>query len=347
MYASLPLSCPSRVVCDAARGLGDAEVEDARDAVGRRRGRSAATRRGGRCSSGSPCSLLASCAACRPCEHAAMMVAHDAAAIGALVLRGGRAQQRRESDSPCTYSMTRSTVPLSATTSSVGTTLGWRMRAARRASSRNIETNSGSLANCGCSRLMATARAKPRGPDEPAEVHGRHAARRDLVVDRVPIDLRRRLTPRVIRWGRLPRARYGSLPPPRMSSNARSNSSSAPTAAARIGASARPSQPADALLHVAEARDQRARPAGSTRARACSSASPRRPRRSRSRGPSPGPGVRSGACRPRMKASMASLMLPRSIWIIPIIEWQTHSRFGSRAAMSNSRMASSSRPISL
>ena len=39
----------------------------------------------------------------------------------------------------------------SATTSSVGTTLGWRMRAARRASSRNIDTNSGSAESRGAS----------------------------------------------------------------------------------------------------------------------------------------------------------------------------------------------------
>ena len=89
------------------------------------------------------------------------------------------------SDSPCTYSMTRKSSPAVATTSSVGTTFGWRMRAARRASSRNIETNSGSSANCGCSRLMATVRAKPDRAEQPPEVDGRHAARRDLLVERV------------------------------------------------------------------------------------------------------------------------------------------------------------------
>ena len=31
-----------------------------------------------------------------------------------------------------------------------------------------------------------------------------------------------------------------------------------------------------------------------------------------------------------MNASMASFRLPRSSWIIPIIEWHTHARFGSR-----------------
>ena len=38
------------------------------------------------------------------------------------------------------------------------------MRAARRASSVNIETNSVAFANWGCSRLMATVRAKPIEP---------------------------------------------------------------------------------------------------------------------------------------------------------------------------------------
>ena len=70
----------------------------------------------------------------------------------------------RESDSPCTYSITRKSSPSVATTSSVGTTFGCRMRAASLASSRNIETNSGSFACCGWRRLMATVRAKPACP---------------------------------------------------------------------------------------------------------------------------------------------------------------------------------------
>ena len=40
----------------------------------------------------------------------------------------------------------------------------WRMRAARRASSTNTETNSGSFANWAWSRLIATVREKPTGP---------------------------------------------------------------------------------------------------------------------------------------------------------------------------------------
>ena len=52
------------------------------------------------------------------------------------------------------------------TTSSVGTTLGWRIRAASRASSRNIETNSGVAADEGISRdghgNYDRARSRPR-----------------------------------------------------------------------------------------------------------------------------------------------------------------------------------------
>src|SRR5579884_4320855 len=42
------------------------------------------------------------------------------------------------------------------------------MRAARRASSRNIWMNSGSRARCGCSRLIATNRWNPPTPDRRA-----------------------------------------------------------------------------------------------------------------------------------------------------------------------------------
>ncbi len=83
---------------------------------------------------------------------------------GGCAARRAAAAGSCESDSPCTYSMTRKSSPSLATTSSVGTTLGCRMRAARRASSRNMATNSGSSANCGCRRLMATVREKPTGP---------------------------------------------------------------------------------------------------------------------------------------------------------------------------------------
>src|SRR5579884_591309 len=60
--------------------------------------------------------------------------------------------------------MTTKSSPSAAMTSSVETTFWCRTRAARRASSMNIATNSGSFAYCGCSRLMATVRANPAGP---------------------------------------------------------------------------------------------------------------------------------------------------------------------------------------
>ena len=67
-------------------------------------------------------------------------------------------------DSPCTYSITKTSSSPLSTTSSVGTTLGWRMRAARRASSMNIALNSGSLSKWGCRHLTATTRENPTGP---------------------------------------------------------------------------------------------------------------------------------------------------------------------------------------
>jgi len=54
------------------------------------------------------------------------------------------------------------------------------MRATRRASSRNIRLNIGSLAKCGCSRLIATTRAKSLAPMiRPRWIRG-HPAARDL-----------------------------------------------------------------------------------------------------------------------------------------------------------------------
>ena len=89
--------------------------------------------------------------------------------------------------------MTRKSSPSVATTSSVGTTFGWWMRAARRASSRNIETNSGILARTAdVRRLIATVRAKPPGR---AGARGgpRHPAGGDELVELVSTDDERRL----------------------------------------------------------------------------------------------------------------------------------------------------------
>ena len=74
-------------------------------------------------------------------------------------------RQSAASESPRTNSITMKSSPCSATTSSVGTTFGCCTRAASQASSRNIVTNSGSFAYCGCSFLIATVREKPTGPE--------------------------------------------------------------------------------------------------------------------------------------------------------------------------------------
>ena len=189
MYASLPLSCPSRVVCDARRPPSRRRSRATRATPSAPTSTFCGDTSRWTMPSGSPRSVVASCAACRPCEHAA---ARSRTAI-ARRRRARRARARRASsrasDSPCTYSMTRKSSPSCATTSSVATTFGWWMRAASRASSRNIATNSGSFANCGWSRLIATVREKPHGPEQPPEVTRRHPAGRDLAVERVPPSL--------------------------------------------------------------------------------------------------------------------------------------------------------------
>ena len=113
-------------------------------------------------SSGSPRSFRASCAACSPWRNPATI---------ATAMRGSIGSPARaayftsfESDSPGMYSMTRKSSPSRATTSSVETTFGWWMRAATRASSMNIATNSGSFANCAWRRLIATVRENPACP---------------------------------------------------------------------------------------------------------------------------------------------------------------------------------------
>ena len=163
MYAILPLSCPSRVVCDAARRLARRRSRGRARRRRRRRGCSAARRRDGRCPSGSPRSFFASCAACRPWSDAGHD-RRDDARRHALAARRER-RIRRASDSPCDVLHDEEELAVaSRRRRACGTTFGWRMRAASRASSRNIATNSGSLANCGWSRLIATVREKPTGP---------------------------------------------------------------------------------------------------------------------------------------------------------------------------------------
>ena len=69
-----------------------------------------------------------------------------------------------ESVSPWTYSSTKKSSFFWATTSSVGTTFGCRMREASRASSTNMDTKPRSETYCGSIRLIATVREKPIGP---------------------------------------------------------------------------------------------------------------------------------------------------------------------------------------
>ena len=164
MYAILPLSWPSRVVCSAARRLRDAEVERARGTP------STPTRTfcgdTSRCTmpSGSPRSFVASCAAWRPCSTPTMIaaaIAQRACARRASAPRGAS----RESDSPCTYSMTRKSSPLGRDDverrHDVRVPDARGERAPRRGTSRRTR---GRCANCGCSRLIATVREKPTAP---------------------------------------------------------------------------------------------------------------------------------------------------------------------------------------
>ena len=62
------------------------------------------------------------------------------------------------------------------------------MRAAIRASSRNIDASSGSFASWACRRLMATRRANPAFAEEATEMHRRHPPSSDLVVESVAAD---------------------------------------------------------------------------------------------------------------------------------------------------------------
>jgi hypothetical protein len=94
---------------------------------------------------GSSCSFLASCVACRPCNIPESTLAAISTGMRSPFFRALRTSLA--SDSPATYSMTRKTSPSVVATSSVLITLGCWMREARRASSRNISTNSGSLPN--------------------------------------------------------------------------------------------------------------------------------------------------------------------------------------------------------
>ena len=161
MYETLPLSCSPRVTWRRLAALATPKST-------RRARPSWPTRMlWGETSrwtipSGSPRSPRASCAACSPARTPIMIAEATGMGTGSPRLRAARSSAA--SESPRTYSITMKISPPSATTSSVATTLGWWMRAASCASSRNMSTNSGSRAICGCMRLTATTREKPTGP---------------------------------------------------------------------------------------------------------------------------------------------------------------------------------------
>ena len=168
MYASLPFSWPVARALDAARRLRDAEVERRARRRRRRRGCSAARRRDGRCRAARRRSLVASCAAWSPCERAdddarARSAAGSAALASARVARRARRATRR-ARTPSTRKSSPSSRRRRASRRRSG---GW-MRAASRASSRNIVTNSGSFANCGWRRLDRDGAREPDRSEEAA-----------------------------------------------------------------------------------------------------------------------------------------------------------------------------------
>ncbi len=165
-------------------GLGDAEVEHARDAVGADEDvlrRDVAVDDAERLALARPSP--------RARRGARGATPHDDRDDDARRTRGPASARRDEaatSDSPWTYSITRKSSPSSATTSSVGTTFGCRMRAA---SARLVEEHRDELGVLRELRVQALDRdgaREARRPEQAPEVHRRHPARRDLVVDGVP-----------------------------------------------------------------------------------------------------------------------------------------------------------------
>ena len=114
--------------------------------------------------SGVPRSSTASCAACSPCKAPLVMLALMAGRTDVFNRRAPRSRHAKLS--PWMYSMTKkiSSLSSSTTTSSGTVTLGCWIRVAKRASSRNIETNSASREQWGCRCLMATVRENPAAP---------------------------------------------------------------------------------------------------------------------------------------------------------------------------------------
>ena len=111
-------------------------------------------------SSDFPCSLVASWAACRPYSTSDAMRAVTSSGSGSPLSRA--AISSLWSETPCTYSITRSSSPASSTTSSVWTTFGCLTSEVIRASSTNIPTTRGSPASAALIRLIATVSETPR-----------------------------------------------------------------------------------------------------------------------------------------------------------------------------------------
>jgi hypothetical protein len=74
------------------------------------------------------------------------------------------ASRRASTSWPTRYSRTRKYDSSISPKSKTWTTFGWERRAATRASSRNIVTNSWETESCGSTRLTTTSRTTPPGP---------------------------------------------------------------------------------------------------------------------------------------------------------------------------------------
>ena len=151
----------------------------------RRRGRSAATRRGARCRAARPCSSFASCAACRPWSTPATTLAIDAEASPRCLACATLRSKPRERLAADVLHDEEELVGVARRRRASRTTFGCWMRAASRASSRNIATNSGSLRELRVQALDRDGAREARRAEQTSEVHGRHAAGRELAVERV------------------------------------------------------------------------------------------------------------------------------------------------------------------
>ena len=189
MYASLPLSCPSRGRARCGRRPSRRRSRARARRRRRRRGRSAARRRGARCRAArrARSRLVRGVQALQDAPHDDRRT-RCASGI-ARPFGDARAHQARErlarGRTPCTRkSFARCRRPRRASGRRSGGGCA-RRGAPRRGTSRRTR---GPFANCGCRRLIATVREKPTGPSSAPEVHGGHAAGGDLFSERVAAD---------------------------------------------------------------------------------------------------------------------------------------------------------------